>query len=337
MYWSRSCGPGTGDPVPDGEVGEVVVTSFDPHHPWIRLALGDLSAILPGASPCGRTNTRIRGWMGRADQTTKVKGMFVRPEQIAEIGRRHPRRRAPATRGRAQRRVRRNDAEGRDATNRDAALADRDPAIRCGRSPSSAASVELVAPGMPCPTTARSSRTRARPERPPRQRKTAPEGAVCQAQTVHQRRRARRRPSWRLAFLAGCESTSCVLPRGTWCASRGAPSRPGPRRTRLARLGVGRRHGMPVAMSIAAIIASRTVFAIALIASRHRRQPAWRSGSLTVVAGGAAASSLMPQSFSSSAWVGIVPCARRVAGGPRLNRARSFRRHRAAVDSGPRT
>ena len=82
--------PGTGEPVPEGEVGEVVVTSFDPHHPWIRLALGDLSAILPGPSPCGRTNARIRGWMGRADQTTKVKGMFVRPEQIAEIGRRHP-------------------------------------------------------------------------------------------------------------------------------------------------------------------------------------------------------------------------------------------------------
>ncbi len=82
--------PGTGEPVPEGEVGEVVVTSFDPHHPWIRLALGDLSAILPGVSPCGRTNARIRGWMGRADQTTKVKGMFVRPEQVAEIGRRHP-------------------------------------------------------------------------------------------------------------------------------------------------------------------------------------------------------------------------------------------------------
>jgi phenylacetate-CoA ligase len=82
--------PGTGEPVPEGEVGEVVVTSFDPHHPWIRLALGDLSAFLPGASPCGRTNARIRGWMGRADQTTKVKGMFVRPEQIADIGRRHP-------------------------------------------------------------------------------------------------------------------------------------------------------------------------------------------------------------------------------------------------------
>ena len=82
--------PGTGDPVAPGEVGEIVVTSFDHHHPWIRLALGDLSAVLPGASPCGRTNTRIRGWMGRADQTTKIKGMFVRPEQIAEVGRRHP-------------------------------------------------------------------------------------------------------------------------------------------------------------------------------------------------------------------------------------------------------
>jgi phenylacetate-CoA ligase len=81
--------PGTGDPVPDGEVGEVVVTSFDAHHPWIRLALGDLSAILPGISPCGRTNTRIKGWMGRADQTAKVKGMFVRPEQVAEVARRH--------------------------------------------------------------------------------------------------------------------------------------------------------------------------------------------------------------------------------------------------------
>ena len=82
--------PGTGDPVAIGEVGEVVVTSFDHEHPWIRLALGDLSAFLPGRSPCGRTNMRIKGWLGRADQTTKVKGMFVRPEQIAAIGRRHP-------------------------------------------------------------------------------------------------------------------------------------------------------------------------------------------------------------------------------------------------------
>ncbi|MGY2937386.1 phenylacetate-CoA ligase [Bradyrhizobium sp. GM6.1] len=81
--------PGTGDPVSPGDVGEIVVTSLDPHHPWIRLALGDLTQALPGTSPCGRTNMRIKGWMGRADQTTKVKGMFVRPEQVAEIGKRH--------------------------------------------------------------------------------------------------------------------------------------------------------------------------------------------------------------------------------------------------------
>ncbi|HVG50165.1 MAG TPA: AMP-binding protein [Xanthobacteraceae bacterium] len=82
--------PGTGDPVPDGDAGEVVVTTFNSHYPMIRLATGDLSAIMPGVSPCGRTNRRIRGWIGRADQTTKVKGMFVRPEQIAEVARKHP-------------------------------------------------------------------------------------------------------------------------------------------------------------------------------------------------------------------------------------------------------
>ncbi len=82
--------PGTGDPVIEGDVGEIVVTSLDPDHPWIRLAIGDLSAVLPGRSRCGRSNMRIKGWMGRADQTTKIKGMFVRPEQIAEIGKRHP-------------------------------------------------------------------------------------------------------------------------------------------------------------------------------------------------------------------------------------------------------
>ena len=82
--------PGTGDPVADGEVGEVVVTSFNPDYPMIRLATGDLSAVMTGVSPCGRTNTRIKGWMGRADQTTKVKGMFVHPAQVAEISKRHP-------------------------------------------------------------------------------------------------------------------------------------------------------------------------------------------------------------------------------------------------------
>jgi phenylacetate-CoA ligase len=81
--------PGTGDPVTEGDVGEIVVTSLDPHHPWIRLALGDLTAALPGKSPCGRTNMRIKGWMGRADQTTKVKGMFVHPSQVAEAVKRH--------------------------------------------------------------------------------------------------------------------------------------------------------------------------------------------------------------------------------------------------------
>jgi phenylacetate-CoA ligase len=82
--------PGTGDPVADGEVGEVVVTAFNPDYPLIRFATGDLSAVLPGTSPCGRTNVRISGWMGRADQTTKVRAMFVHPSQVAEIMRRHP-------------------------------------------------------------------------------------------------------------------------------------------------------------------------------------------------------------------------------------------------------
>lgn len=81
--------PGTGDPVPEGEVGEVVVTTFNHDYPLIRFGTGDLSAVLPGTSPCGRTNMRIRGWMGRADQVTKVKGMFVHPAQIAEVLKRH--------------------------------------------------------------------------------------------------------------------------------------------------------------------------------------------------------------------------------------------------------
>ena len=81
--------PGTGDPVAEGEVGEIVVTPLNPDYPLVRFATGDLSAVMPGASPCGRTNTRIRGWMGRADQTTKVRGMFVHPSQVAEVVRRH--------------------------------------------------------------------------------------------------------------------------------------------------------------------------------------------------------------------------------------------------------
>ena len=82
--------PGTGDPVAEGEVGEVVVTVFNPDYPLVRFGTGDLSAVLPGQCPTGRTNARIKGWLGRADQTTKIKGMFVHPGQVAEIVRRFP-------------------------------------------------------------------------------------------------------------------------------------------------------------------------------------------------------------------------------------------------------
>ncbi|MGF1640869.1 MAG: phenylacetate--CoA ligase family protein [Rhodospirillales bacterium] len=82
--------PGSGDPVPDGDVGEVVVTVFSRVYPLIRFATGDLSAVMPGRSPCGRTNMRLKGWLGRADQATKVKGMFVLPSQIADVLKRHP-------------------------------------------------------------------------------------------------------------------------------------------------------------------------------------------------------------------------------------------------------
>ncbi|MBX3638535.1 MAG: phenylacetate--CoA ligase family protein, partial [Rubrivivax sp.] len=82
--------PGTGDPVPDGEVGEVVITTLSPDYPLLRFGTGDLSAVLPGRCPTGRSNTRIRGWLGRADQTAKVRGMFVHPSQVAEVLRRHP-------------------------------------------------------------------------------------------------------------------------------------------------------------------------------------------------------------------------------------------------------
>jgi len=82
--------PGTGDPVPAGEVGEVVITSLNPDYPLIRFGTGDLSAVLPGVCPTGRTNTRIRGWLGRADQTTKIRGMFVHPKQVDDIAKRFP-------------------------------------------------------------------------------------------------------------------------------------------------------------------------------------------------------------------------------------------------------
>jgi len=82
--------PGTGDPVTDGEVGEVLVTVLNADYPLVRFATGDMSAVLAGTSPCGRTNLRIKGWMGRADQTTKIKGMFVRPEQVAALVAKHP-------------------------------------------------------------------------------------------------------------------------------------------------------------------------------------------------------------------------------------------------------
>ena len=82
--------PGTGEPVPEGEVGELVVTTLNPDYPLVRFGTGDLSAVLQGACPTGRTNTRIKGWLGRADQTTKVRGMFVHPSQVADIARRFP-------------------------------------------------------------------------------------------------------------------------------------------------------------------------------------------------------------------------------------------------------
>lgn len=82
--------PGTGDPVAEGEVGEIVVTNLNPDYPLIRFATGDLSVIMPGSSPCGRTNKRIRGWMGRADQTAKVRGMFIHPSQVDKVIKRHP-------------------------------------------------------------------------------------------------------------------------------------------------------------------------------------------------------------------------------------------------------
>ena len=113
--------PGTGDPVPEGEVGEVVVTVFDEAYPLIRFATGDLSAFLPGTSPCGRTNARIRGWMGRADQAAKVRGLFVRPEMVAEVARQCP--------GLGRLRLVVSERDGRDRMELRAEAPD-DPALR---------------------------------------------------------------------------------------------------------------------------------------------------------------------------------------------------------------
>ena len=138
--------PGTGDPVAEGEVGEVVVTSFNPDYPMIRLATGDLSAVLAGVSPCGRTNMRIKGWMGRADQTTKVKGMFVHPEQIAEVAQAPSRARPRAARGQPRGRAGRHDAAWRNARAPDAGLADAVAATLQSVTKLKGA-VKLVAPG----------------------------------------------------------------------------------------------------------------------------------------------------------------------------------------------
>lgn len=137
--------PGTGEPVPEGDVGEVVVTCFNRDYPMIRLATGDMSAVLPGPSACGRTNMRIKGWLGRADQTTKVKGMFVRPEQIAALQKRH------GDLGRVRLVVTRQGEQ--DAMTLKAESADQSPAMQTAIAETLQAltklkgEVELVAPG----------------------------------------------------------------------------------------------------------------------------------------------------------------------------------------------
>jgi phenylacetate-CoA ligase len=136
--------PGTGDPLPPGEVGEVVVTTFNRDYPMIRFGTGDLSSVLPGLSPCGRTNMRIKGWLGRADQTTKVKGMFVHPEQIAELARRHGL-------GRVRLVVARSGEQDRMTLRAEAAGGDPGLAAQLGETLQSLTKlkgeVELVAPG----------------------------------------------------------------------------------------------------------------------------------------------------------------------------------------------
>lgn len=137
--------PGSGEPVPDGEVGEIVVTNFNREYPLIRFATGDLSAILPGQCPTGRTNIRIKGWMGRADQTTKVRGLFVHPSQIIEIAARH------AELGRVRLLVRRE--EGRDTMTLQAEVESQPEGLEAALGESIRAicklrgTIELLAPG----------------------------------------------------------------------------------------------------------------------------------------------------------------------------------------------
>jgi hypothetical protein len=142
-----------------GEVGEVAVTTLNPDYPLIRFATGDLSMLLPGASPCGRTAPRLKGWMGRADQTTKVRGMFVHPSQVAEIARRHP------AIGRCRLVVGREGANDTMELRAEVAAADRGDGL------AAAIAASCLPIPAPCPTTARRSMIRAATaDRRPRRR-----------------------------------------------------------------------------------------------------------------------------------------------------------------------
>ena len=151
--------PGTGEPTAPGEVGEVVVTTLTPEYPLIRFATGDLSAQLAGTSPCGRTNHRIRGWLGRADQSVKVRGLFVHPVQIAEIMRRHKSIIRGAARRRAAAERRRDDTARRDR--RTGGTGERDCGNVAGRYKAARHGSARIRREV-CRMTARSSRTGAR-------------------------------------------------------------------------------------------------------------------------------------------------------------------------------
>ncbi len=139
--------PGSGDPVAPGEVGEIVVTTLNPEYPLIRFATGDLSAVLPGISPCGRTNTRIKGWLGRADQTTKVRGMFVQPGHIDAVAKRHPEILKARPGGRRRNGERPHDPEsGSGRPGPDARPSPKPSPPPSATSPSCAATVQLSVP-----------------------------------------------------------------------------------------------------------------------------------------------------------------------------------------------